>query len=100
LRSFRVKLSVVRDLELFRAQERINEIGQEGRNDSSEKEKLRHQRTSFPVSRSHPSMYAIAMRKKATVAHRHPVSHMLSCSYSGVLVRANPYGKRLGIKSG
>ena len=69
-------------LKIFRAKERVDEINKKRDGDEAEQKSLDHQFVPFVPSRAQPVVYAMASRKKATLAAMHPISHMGVLSFS------------------
>ena len=89
----------VRGLELFRLQQGVDEVREQSGGDGGEQRDLEHQRVSFAARRSQPAIYAMLMRKKATLAMVHSRSHMVGTPVSGAMLSAISYGKAGGVKS-
>jgi hypothetical protein len=65
-------------LKLFWAQKRIDEVDEQRDGYGAEEKSFNRHLLSFVPSRSQPMVYAMARRKKATLAAMHPISHMAS----------------------
>ncbi len=64
-------------LKLFRAQQRVHQINQQGQGHKTKRQCFDHRGVSFVPNRSHPTTYPMAIAKNKTLATTHPMSHMV-----------------------